>query len=292
MPEIVKRARHRRHARPVTIDTRQTQGIAPLREKASEGFVRGVRARDVGEVLITSGVSGGLLLAILATIDPGDEAIFLDPYFVMYKHLLTLVGGKPVLVDSYPDFRLDFDKIRSAITPRTKVILCNSPANPTGTVLSDEETRAAGPTGGRNGRRPRQRRNLPHVLLRPTVCQPGPLERADDRHRRFQQVALDDRMAARLCPRAGRGHPADDQAAAVHFRLRAQPVQWAGVTACDVEVRRATVAEYRLNRDFMLHELGELLRVRPAGGAVLSLCARRRGGPERNSSPRRSATTC
>ena len=48
--------------------------------------------RDVGEVLITSGVSGGLLLAILATIDPGDEAIFLDPYFVMYKHLLTMAG--------------------------------------------------------------------------------------------------------------------------------------------------------------------------------------------------------
>jgi hypothetical protein len=52
-----------------------------------------------------------LLLAILATIDPGDEAIFLDPYFVMYKHLLTLAGGKSVIVDSYPDFRFHADRV-------------------------------------------------------------------------------------------------------------------------------------------------------------------------------------
>ena len=70
----------------------QTQGIAPLRERLREDLSAEM-GRDVGEVLITSGVSGGLLLAILATIDPGDEAIFLDPYFVMYKHLLTMAGG-------------------------------------------------------------------------------------------------------------------------------------------------------------------------------------------------------
>ena len=52
--------------------------------------------RDVGEVLMTTGVSGGLLLAMLAMIDPGDEVVFLDPYFVMYKHLVTMAGGKPV----------------------------------------------------------------------------------------------------------------------------------------------------------------------------------------------------
>src|SRR5690348_9947171 len=79
----------------------QTQGIAPLRERLRKELSAEV-GRDVGEVLITSGVSGGLFLAILATINPGDEAIFLDPYFVMYKHLLTLAGGKPVAVDSYP----------------------------------------------------------------------------------------------------------------------------------------------------------------------------------------------
>src|SRR5438094_8508234 len=75
----------------------QTQGIAPLRERLRADLSKEM-VRDVGEVLVTSGVSGGLFLAILATIDPGDEAVFLDPYFVMYKHLLTMAGGvsKPV----------------------------------------------------------------------------------------------------------------------------------------------------------------------------------------------------
>src|ERR1041384_3962534 len=62
----------------------QTQGIAPLRERLRKDLSAEM-GRDVGEVLITSGVSGGLFLAILACVDPGDEVIFLDPYFVMYK---------------------------------------------------------------------------------------------------------------------------------------------------------------------------------------------------------------
>src|SRR5687767_15817940 len=80
----------------------QTQGIAPLRDRLRADLSKEI-GRDVGEVLITSGVSGGLLLAILAILDPGDEAIFLDPYFVMYKHLVTMAGGKSLIVDSYTD---------------------------------------------------------------------------------------------------------------------------------------------------------------------------------------------
>ena len=120
----------------------QTQGIAPLRERIRKDLSAEI-GRDVGEVLITSGVSGGLFLAILATIDPGDEAIFLDPYFVMYKHLLTMAGGKPVPVNSYPDFRFDAARVEKAITPRTKLLMLNSPANPTGVVLSAAEVQAA-----------------------------------------------------------------------------------------------------------------------------------------------------
>src|ERR1041385_992498 len=63
----------------------QTQGIAPLRERLRTELSKEI-ARDVGEVLITSGVSGGLFLAILATIDPRGEAGFFDPFFVIYKH--------------------------------------------------------------------------------------------------------------------------------------------------------------------------------------------------------------
>jgi aspartate aminotransferase/aminotransferase len=120
----------------------QTQGIAPLRDRLRADLSKEI-GRDVGEVLITSGVSGGLFLAILATIDPGDEAIFLDPYFVMYKHLLTMAGGRANIVDSYPDFRFHADRVRKAITPRTKLLILNSPSNPTGVVMSNNEVRAA-----------------------------------------------------------------------------------------------------------------------------------------------------
>src|SRR3954453_5438876 len=120
----------------------QTQGIAPLRERLRRDLSQEF-GRDVGDVLITSGVSGGLMLAILAPIDPGDEAIFLDPYFVMYKHLLTVAGGKPVIVDSYPDFRFHADRVERAITPKTKLLILNSPSNPTGIVMTQEEVTAA-----------------------------------------------------------------------------------------------------------------------------------------------------
>lgn len=120
----------------------QTQGIAPLRQRLRTDLSAEI-GRDVGEVLITSGVSGGLFLAILSVIDPGDEAIFLDPYFVMYKHLLTLAGGKSVTVPTYPDFRFPAEQVEKAITPRTKLLILNSPSNPTGAVMSEAEVRAA-----------------------------------------------------------------------------------------------------------------------------------------------------
>ena len=115
-----------------------TQGIQPLREKiAAEHGV------DAGNVFITSGVSGGIFLSILACVDPGDEVVFLDPYFVMYQHLVKMAGGVPVPVDSYPDFRFDADKVEAAITPRTKLLILNTPANPTGVTMSEDEVDAA-----------------------------------------------------------------------------------------------------------------------------------------------------
>lgn len=120
----------------------QTQGIAPLINRIRKDLSAELN-RDCGEVLITSGVSGGLFLAVLALINPGDEAICLDPYFVMYKHLLTMAGGKLTAVDSYPDFRFHADRVEKAITPRTKLLILNSPCNPTGVLMSPSEIDAA-----------------------------------------------------------------------------------------------------------------------------------------------------
>ncbi len=79
----------------------QTQGIAELRDLVMKDE-KAYTGRDyTGEqVLITSGVSGGLFLTLLTLVDDGDEVIIPDPYFVMYKHLVNLFGGKPVYLDT------------------------------------------------------------------------------------------------------------------------------------------------------------------------------------------------
>jgi aspartate aminotransferase/aminotransferase len=102
-------------------------------------------------VCATSGVSGGLLLAFMAIINPGDEVIIIDPYFVIYKHLVNLLGGRCVFVNSYPDFDLPVEKIAQAITEKTKLIILNSPCNPTGAVYSEQKLKALAKTAGRNG---------------------------------------------------------------------------------------------------------------------------------------------
>ena len=119
----------------------QTQGIAPLREAIATRLAGQVGWKDP-QVLITSGVSGGLMLAFMALLNPGDEVLAPDPYFVMYKHLVNLVGARPVMVDTYPDFRLDPDRYAARITPRTKLLLLNSPSNPTGRLATAEELKA------------------------------------------------------------------------------------------------------------------------------------------------------
>jgi aspartate aminotransferase/aminotransferase len=109
-----------------------TQGIAELRSKILADVRRQYPTQAERDLFITSGTSGGLVLALCCILNPGDEVIIFDPYFVMYPHFITMAGGVSVIVDTYPDFRIDLDKVKAAITPRTKAIIVNSPANPTG----------------------------------------------------------------------------------------------------------------------------------------------------------------
>jgi aspartate aminotransferase/aminotransferase len=111
-----------------------TQGIPELRGKIEEQVRRAYPGQRDRALLITCGTSGGLVLALCCTINPDDEVILFDPYFVGYPPFVALAGGRPVLVDTYPDFRIDVGKVAAALTPRTKAIIVNSPANPTGAV--------------------------------------------------------------------------------------------------------------------------------------------------------------
>jgi aspartate aminotransferase/aminotransferase len=117
-----------------------TQGIPELREKIQASVDAQFGHAD-RQVLITAGTSGALLLALCCVVDPGDEVIVFDPCFMMYKHLSTLAGGVTVLVDNYPEFRVDAAKVEAAINPRTKCVVVNSPVNPTGAVATAGEMR-------------------------------------------------------------------------------------------------------------------------------------------------------
>ncbi|OPY02525.1 MAG: Aspartate aminotransferase [Syntrophorhabdus sp. PtaB.Bin184] len=112
-------------------------GIPELREKVlSHLRGKGIICEDA---IITAGVTGGLLLALMTTLNPGDEVIIPDPYFVLYEYQVLLLGGRPVFFDTYPDFTIREEKLRRAITDRTRAILINSPNNPTGMLNSREE---------------------------------------------------------------------------------------------------------------------------------------------------------
>jgi N-succinyldiaminopimelate aminotransferase len=95
------------------------------------------------EVLVTAGATEAVTAAMLALVDTGDEVIALEPYYDSYAAAIAMAGGVRVPVTlRAPDFRLDADRLRTAVTSRTKLILLNTPHNPTGSVLSRDELQA------------------------------------------------------------------------------------------------------------------------------------------------------
>lgn len=126
-----------------------TQGIGALRTACGRHVAADVGWPDIstsegGEqlgLMITSGTSGALFLMMMALLSAGDEIVIPDPYFVAYPHMATFAGGKAVRCDTYPDFRMTAERIEPLIGPRTKAVLLNSPGNPTGVVLKQDECR-------------------------------------------------------------------------------------------------------------------------------------------------------
>ncbi|MGV0993656.1 MAG: pyridoxal phosphate-dependent aminotransferase [Mycobacterium sp.] len=122
-------------------------GIAELREAiAAQRLRRYGQEFDPGnQVLVTVGASEAIAGAILGLVEPGSEVLLLEPFFDTYAPVIAMAGAHRVSVPLVPDgrgFALDVDAVRAAITPRTKAIVVNSPHNPTGMVLSDDQCRA------------------------------------------------------------------------------------------------------------------------------------------------------
>lgn len=104
------------------------------------------------EVTVTVGASEAITGTLLALIEPGDEVVLVEPYYDLYPYAVVAAGGVPrYLPTSFPDFRLDLDRLTDLVSDRTKVILVNTPGNPTGRLLGAEENRVLGELAERHG---------------------------------------------------------------------------------------------------------------------------------------------
>jgi aspartate/methionine/tyrosine aminotransferase len=242
-----------------------TQGIPELRSKIKADIQKRYDHPD-RELVITSGTSGGLVLALLCTVNPGDEVVVFDPYFVMYPHLINLAGGTPIVIDTYPTFRPDVAKVRAALTPRTKVLIVNSPGNPTGVLYTREELRDLARLAHDRG----------ILILSDEIysayCYDGPFCSPAEFN---EEVLVFDGFSKaygmtgwRLGYAHGPRNVIEEMAKLQQFTFVCAPsmVQHAGIVAWDVDYS-GFVADYHRKRDRIYHGLKDRFELVKPGGA-------------------------
>lgn len=120
-------------------------GVPELREAIARHQQRfyGLTVDPDTQVAVTTGATEAIAAALLGLVDPGDEVVLLEPYYDSYVAMLKMTGAvrRPVTLRA-PDFRLPVDELRAAVTPKTRLIMLNTPHNPTGAVLTREELQA------------------------------------------------------------------------------------------------------------------------------------------------------
>jgi aspartate/methionine/tyrosine aminotransferase len=242
-----------------------TQGIPELREKI-DAAIQAEYGHPDRQTFISSGTSGSLMLALNVLVNPGDEVIVFDPFFVMYKHLIAMAGGTAVFIDTYPDFRIDVEKVAAAITPKTKLIIFNSPANPTGAVSEASAAQALAELA-----RDRDIALLSDEIYR-TFCYDH--EAVSPAKWNNQTLVIDGFSKShsmtgwRLGWVHGPKHVIQEMIKLQQYTFvcAPHPVQWAGVAAWDYDISDR-VTEYRQKRDFMLQELSNDFEIHGANGA-------------------------
>jgi len=242
-----------------------TQGLPALRDKLQARIDKQYGHAD-RKLLVTSGTSGGLSLVMWSLVNPGDEVLMFDPYFVMYPALTKLVGGVPIIIDTNPDFRIDLNKVAAAITPRTKLILLNSPANPTGILATEAEVRGLANLAAE--------RNVILVSdeIYSSFCFDEPLVSPAAYSDRTLVIDGFSKSHGMTGWRLGYVHgPAEIIEAMTKlqqytFVCAPQPVQWAGAVAMDVPVD-GYVNDYRRKRDLIYSGLADKYDVVKPGGA-------------------------
>lgn len=121
-------------------------GIMPLREALAEKYrtENGIESATATSVVVSPGGKYSCYLAMLAVCQPGDEVLIPTPYWVSYPEMAKLTGATPTFIEAGIDngFKITPDQLRDAITPRTKLLILNSPSNPTGAIYTPDELRA------------------------------------------------------------------------------------------------------------------------------------------------------
>lgn len=140
-PDFIKQATYTALAEGKTKYT-PAAGIPELREALSEKLKKeNAVAYEPKQICVTSGAKQACFNAILAVVEEGDEVIIPSPYWVSYPEMVKLAGGVPVLVPTKESnkWKITADEFEEAMSPRTKMIILNTPGNPTGSVYSREE---------------------------------------------------------------------------------------------------------------------------------------------------------
>jgi aspartate/methionine/tyrosine aminotransferase len=242
-----------------------SQGIGPLRERLAAGIQERYDHED-RSVFVSSGTSGGLVLAMMSLVDPDDEVIVFDPYFLMYPPLISLAGGVPVLINTYPDFSIDLQKVEEAITEKTKLIVFNAPSNPTGVTATKEEVQGLAALA--------EKYNIALIsdeiysqfvyddeLITPADYNPS-------------TIVIDgfSKSHAMTGWRVGWVH-GPSQVIETMIKLQQysfvcapQPAQWAGLAAMDIEMSGYR-ADYRKKRDLLMEGLKDRFEFTTPGGA-------------------------
>ncbi len=242
-----------------------TQGMPVLRERLL-AQIHAQYGHEDRSLFVCSGTSGGLVLTMLSLVDPGDEVIIFDPYFVMYESLTRLVGGCPVLISTYPDFRIPLDRVAEAITDRTKMILVNSPANPTGVTASAEEVRGLAELAARHDLA------LVSDEIYSRFCYDDPFVSPAQFNERTIVIDGFSKNYAMTGWRIGFVHgPADVIETMVKvqqytFVCAPQPAQWASAAAMDVDISEHIYAYYH-KRDLMYEGIADVYNVVKPSGA-------------------------
>jgi methionine aminotransferase len=131
-----------RHMRDGRNQYAPMQGVPALRQAIAAKFAElyGAAYDPDAEVTVTSGGTEAIFDAVAAVVHPGDEVIVFEPVYDSYVPAIDVSGGKAVVISlRYPDYRVPWDEVRAAITPRTRMIMLNSPHNPTATILSADD---------------------------------------------------------------------------------------------------------------------------------------------------------